>query len=177
MEFDTALEGPEYLEAVKRAKSQYNKEAQCIAVKQFFSTAWIRRANEHLKGLIDYKKIWFASKLNLNGSKFDEAVALDINLDLIPHKSIIDFIDFQDDWIHQTKKQCALIEVKTNPQGSQSFDLPPNLKRSNRPDKARKDSYTALLLGAWANKCYYDLINYNSEPVYGFFQPYLIGRR
>jgi len=175
MDFDTALEGQDYINAVKAARAQYNVEHGCIAVKQFFSSAWIRRANEHLKGLIDYKKIWFASKMNLNGGKYQQAVEQHIDLDLIPFKDVTEFIDFQDDWIHQTKKQCSLVEIKTSSQGTQSFDLPSHLKKSTRPDRARKDSYTTLLLGAWANKCYYDIMNMQEDNIEETFEPFIIG--
>ena len=44
------------------------------------------------------------------------------------------------------KVQCALIQVTTSVQGTQSFDLPPNLRKQKGADKARKDSYSALVL-------------------------------
>ena len=36
----------------------------------------------------------------------------------------------QDNLIYQTKKQCALIEVKSTAKGTQTFDLPQHLKRN-----------------------------------------------
>ena len=174
IDLDTNLEGQDYFNAVKLARNQYNIEHGYIAIKQYFSSSWIRRANEHLKGLIDYKKIWFASRLNLHADKFAQAVETPINFELVPHADIYDFIDFQDDWIHQVKKQCALVEVKSTSQGTQTFDLPPHLKRSNRADKARKDSYTTLLLGAWANKCYYDIMDLELEDNTETFEPFIL---
>ena len=59
---------------------------------------------------------------------------------------MIDFIEHQYDMINMTKNQCALIQITTSPQGTQTFDLPVELKRQTGPDKARKDSYSALVL-------------------------------
>ena len=70
---------------------------------------------------------------------------------------MIDFVEHQYDMINLTKSECALIQITTSPQGTQTFDLPQNLKRQTGPDKARKDSYSALVLGAWMIKLYYDM--------------------
>ena len=77
---------------------------------------------------------------------------------------MIDFIDHQKTIIELTKSECANIEVRSNPQGSQSFDLPQNLKRQTGPNRARKDSYSALLLGNWFAKIYYDMYEAQAKP-------------
>ena len=41
-------------------------------------------------------------------------------------------------------------------------NLPPNLKRQKGVDKARKDSYSALVLGNWMMNVFYDM---NSEDI------------
>ena len=46
---------------------------------------------------------------------------------------MIDFVEHQYDKINLTKSECALIQITTSPQGTQTFDLPQNLKRQNRP--------------------------------------------
>ena len=61
--------------------------------------------------------------------------------------------------VNLTKSECALIQITTSPHGTQTFDLPQNLKRQSGPDKARKDSYSALVLGTWMIKLYYDMKN------------------
>ena len=66
-------------------------------------------------------------------------------------------IEAQDDLVYQTKKQCALVEVKSTAKGTQSFDLPQHLRRSNSANRARKDNYTTLMLGNWAVKAYNDM--------------------
>lgn len=176
MDIDPDLEGIDYLQEIKKARGIYNKQAGCIAVKQFFSSSFLRKSNENLKAMIDYKKIAFASSTNMNMSEFELVASLtnEIPLDYTPFNNLQDLIDFQDDWIAQTKKQCALIEVKTNPNGSQSFDLPSHLKKSKRPDRARKDSYTTLLLAAWGHKIYNDIMSAEMDNITETFTPFLI---
>ena len=83
-------------------------------------------------------------------------------------------IETQDDLIYQTKKQCALVEVKTTAKGTQSFDLPQHLRRSTSANRARKDNYTTLMLGNWAVKAYNDMKNVKVEEVNATFVPRMI---
>ena len=69
---------------------------------------------------------------------------------------MIDLIDHQKTIVELTKAECANIEVIANPQGSQSFNLPQNLRRQKGPHRARKDSYSALVLGNWFAKVFFD---------------------
>ena len=87
---------------------------------------------------------------------------------------IIDFIEHQYDMLNLTKTECALIQIKTSPQGTQTFDLPDNLKRQGGPEKTRKDSYSALVLGNWMIELYYDFQNVNIKPTYLDFTPVFI---
>lgn len=88
---------------------------------------------------------------------------------------MIDFIDHQKTIIELTKSECANIEVSTNPQGSQSFNLPQNLRRQTGPNRARKDSYSALILGNWFAKVYFDAMNATPEKkVVSTFIPFTI---
>ena len=41
---------------------------------------------------------------------------------------MIDFVEHQFDMINLVKSQCALIQITTSAGGTQTFDLPPNLK-------------------------------------------------
>ena len=70
--------------------------------------------------------------------------------------------------IEITKAECALIQIKTSPQGTQTFDLPDNLRRQTGPDKARKDSYSSLVLGNWIIRIYNDMSNVSIENNYTF---------
>ena len=74
----------------------------------------------------------------------------------------------QDSLIYQTKKQCALIEVKATARGTQTFDLPQHLKRNTSANRARKDNYTTVMLANWATKSYYDIMSVNIEQNYTF---------
>ena len=87
---------------------------------------------------------------------------------------MIDFVEHLTDMILLTKTECALIQITTTAQGTQSFDLPPNLRRKTGPDKPRKDSYSALVLGNWLAKIYYDMNNTEVEEVAATFTPMFI---
>tara|TARA_R110002110_G_scaffold145876_7_gene335546 strand:- start:869 stop:1156 length:288 start_codon:yes stop_codon:yes gene_type:complete len=95
-------------------------------------------------------------------------------MEMVGHPNTLEFIEFQDAWIHQTKKQCSLVEVKTTAKGTQSFDLPQHLKRSTSANKARKDNYTTLMLGVWGVKCYFDMVDYKQEQVDNSFVPFFV---
>ncbi len=88
--------------------------------------------------------------------------------------SILDFIETQDALVYQTKKQCALVEVKATAKGTQTFDLPLHLRKSTSAHKARKDNYTTLMLGCWGIKCYYDIQDAKKNPVSESFSPFMI---
>ena len=62
----------------------------------------------------------------------------------------------------------------TTTQGTQTFDLPPNLRRQSGRDKARKDSYSALVLGNWMVKTYFDIMNFKPKEVEVTFTPRFI---
>ena len=82
-----------------------------------------------------------------------------------------EMIETQDTLIYQTKKQCALVEVKSTAKGTQTFDLPQHLRRSTSANRARKDNYTTLMLGNWAVKAYNDMKNIKVEEVNTTFVP------
>lgn len=179
IDFDSDLEGIEYTKMVQKAKSQYNLENRQIAVTQVFTTTFIRRGNENLQAAIDYKKIWFASKTVANESFFNEEINKRIPEDLIFIEDIkdwnkLDLIEHQDLLVYNTKKQCSLVEFTTSSRGSVNFDLPQHLKRSNSPNRARKDNYTALMLAKWGSKCYNDIMTTENKIVAAGFTPILI---
>jgi len=98
-----------------------------------------------------------------------------INFNLINEKNISDFIEAQDALVYQTKKQCALVEVKSTAKGTQTFDLPQHLKRSTSVSRARKDNYTTLMLANWGVKCYYDMVNLKEDEINSTFMPQMFG--
>jgi len=156
IDFTSDKDGIDHERQIKKLKRELNKTSGKICFKQTFTTEFIRKGNEHLQACIDHKKIWFASRTTANGAVFDMASASKVGLNLVKEPTILDFIEKQDDLIYSTKKQCALIEVKSTTKGTQSFDLPQHLKRSVSPNRARKDNYTALMLACWASKCYFE---------------------
>lgn len=172
-----------YQEALREAKLQYNIENKTICVLRKPTSDWIRKANELLQANFDHKRIWFGSRpLDKN---YHLQIKKDIPIDslkFMPNQkellgnssSMIDFLDHQYDMVNYTKNQCALIQVTSSPQGSQTFGLPINLRKQTGPGKARKDSYSALVLGNWMIKTYYDMINVSAKEVECTFTPILI---
>jgi hypothetical protein len=174
IDFNSDKEGLGYETEIKELKKQYNKSEGKIVFKQNFSSAFIRKANEHLQAAIDHKKIWFASKTTANSGEFERTVDKKIKTTFTGHETVLDLIEHQDNLIFQTKRQCALIEVKSTAKGTQTFDLPQHLKRSTSATRARKDNYTTLMLANWAMKCYFDMQK-AEEPQYFTFTPRMVG--
>ena len=163
-DIDSDLEGPDYDLMIKNAKNKYNIQDRRIAFNQVFTSSFIRKANEYLQACVDYKRVWFASRTASDENSFNETIALNIPLELMKTEdkkdwTLLDFIENQDDFIYQTKKQCVLVEHSATSRGTQSFDLPQHLKRSASANKARKDNYSAFMLANWAVKCYNDMMN------------------
>ena len=174
-DFNSDKNGNDYQQMLLKAKRQYNVKENVICFKQLFSSTFLREANEYLQASIDHKRIWFASRTAACGSFFDKASAQAVPIKLMPYENKGDLIEFQDDIIYQTKKQCALVEVKTTAKGMQTFDLPQHLKRSTSTNRARKDNYTTLMLGNWGIKAYNDLKNTKVEQISNTFTPRMLG--
>jgi hypothetical protein len=180
LDIDSELEGVDYDLMIKNAKNKYNLEDKRIAFNQVFTSNFIRKANEYLQACIDYKRVWFASRTASDEASFNQTVALNLPLDLMKEDdkkdwTILDFIENQDDFIYQTKKQCVLIEHSATSRGTQSFDLPQHLKRSASANKARKDNYSAFMLANWAIKCYNDMMKIENIQAEATFSPIMLG--
>jgi hypothetical protein len=181
--FDADFDNPqEYDKALRDARNQYNVSTRKIVHLRKPSSAWIRYANESLQAAFDHKRIWFA------GAAMDEAYNKQ-RLANIPIQTLkfsrhddekesgarqIDFIEQLKDNVELIKVQCALIQVNTSAQGTQSFDLPMNLKKQRGADKARKDSYSTLVLGNWMMQTYFDMINLQEQNIQATFVPMFI---
>ena len=168
LDFVAEAEGPDYDMQVKNARSQYNLSEKRIAFNQVFSSNFIRKGNEYLQACIDYKKVLFASRTCSNDKFFNEAIGSTLPKELIftgdkEDWSSLDFIENQDDFIYQTKKQCSMVEYTTTSRGMQNFDLPQHLKRGSSATRARKDNYSAFMLANWGVKCYNDIMKQNVE--------------
>lgn len=170
-----------YAEDLKEAKKQYNKDDRRIAILRKPSSSWIRQANEMLQAAFDHKKILFAASAMDND--FDTQQKADIPIDELTfmremdasgYAKKIDFIEHVKELIDGIRVECALIEVTTSPQGTQSFDLPLSLKKQSGENRPRKDSYSALVLGNWMMNVYYDMIATDVTPVNATFVPRLI---
>lgn len=170
----------EYEIMLKESRNVYNKESGRICIKQVFTSEFLRRANEHLQASIDHKRIWFASRITPDDNYFNFCTELKLPEDLINVKGdsirdkVSELISIQDKLIVEVKDQCSLIEVKSTAKGTQTFDLPSHLKKSTSATKARKDNYTALMLGAWLTKSYFDLMNQKPEVIQCGFEPIMI---
>lgn len=174
-----------YQDCLREARTQYNLKENQICILRKPTADWIRKANELLQANFDHKRIWFASR-PLDKS-YNQQIKKNVPIDdliFMPNQSdlqksggklsVIDFLEHQYDMINYTKNQCALIQVTSTPQGTQTFGLPLNLRRQTGPGKARKDSYSALILGNWMIKTYYDMMNVEENPVASTFTPVFI---
>jgi hypothetical protein len=117
--------------------------------------------NEQRRKKIPIKKIQF-----LRNSEM-----LDVQTDAA---KMIDLVEHQFDMLNLAKTECALIQINSSPNGTQTFDLPSSLKRQTGPEKTRKDSYSALILGNWMIKLYYDMMETKAEKVVSTFTPMFI---
>ncbi|MBT88979.1 MAG: hypothetical protein CMN79_00600 [Spirochaetales bacterium] len=172
--FHGEKEGVERDIMLRKAKMEYNLEDKKICFKQVFSTDFIRKGNERLQADIDHKRIWFGSRTTANGPVFNKFTSRRVPVKLTNCADVLELIEVQDDLVYQTKKQCALVEVKSTTKGVQSFDLPSHLKRSTSVNRARKDNYTTLMLSNWATRSYFDIINLKGENVNNTFVPMMI---
>jgi hypothetical protein len=166
----------DYSKDLREARRKYNVQSKVICHLRKPLSVWIRNANEMLQTAFDRKKIYFAATAMDDNYSIQKAKKIPIK-DLKYSKyedeknvgaKMIDFIEHQKDMIDLTKAECALIQVSSSAGGTQSFDLPPNLKRQKGVDKARKDSYSALILGNWGMNIYYDMMNLPEESQAGF---------
>ena len=180
---DADFDNPqEYDAALRDARNQYNLESKKIVILRKPSSYWIRSANELLQASFDHKKIWFAG-MALDDD-FARQTKAEIPIEDLKYTAIeaeqeiggkkIDFIEHQKDMVDLIKVQCALIQVVSSSQGTQSFDLPQNLKKQRGANKARKDSYSALVLGNWAMNLYYDMMDAPTQDVQFTFTPMFV---
>ena len=152
-----------------------------------FSSTWIREANEFLQAQIDHKRIFFAAPCAIE-SEFQRQTKAKIGIDGLVYRSIDDaerkldrdtlkllnegsashkmmeFLDHQNYMLELTKQEAANVEVKTTPQGNQTFQLPQHMQRQTGPNRPRKDNYSTLVLGNWTNKIYHEAMNVEEAP-------------
>jgi hypothetical protein len=174
-----------YKEELNTAKLQYNPKDYKYLILRKPTSDWIRRANELLQANFDHKRLWFGSRAMDEAYNKQRAKKIPISkLNFVrlsddekkqsSAAKMIDFIEHQYDMTTMTKNQCALIQITTSPQGTQTFGLPMELRRQSGPDKARKDSYSALILGSWMVKILYDMQNIKADAIPSTFTPMFV---
>jgi hypothetical protein len=157
---DVDLNKDNFSEMPVQIKRSYNQTIGRIVLKQPFHSSFQKAANEYLQGCLDHKGILFAGKIASNTSAATSAMSITLDsLGIAQHEEFKDmtstqFIDNQDFLSDLTKKECTLIQVKVSDLGNVSFGLPTNLKKTSGPNRVRKDSYSALLVGNWALKLF-----------------------
>jgi hypothetical protein len=165
--WDADFDNEDLVAAVTAAKRTYNPTERKICYGQIFNGESIGRMADNLQIFIDRKKIFFASSLaaqpNVIADTDGVIPAYLYEGENNPNKTIVDFIDEQDDNINLMKSETSLIEVKVTPLGTRMFDLPQHLRRSEAPNRARRDLYTCLKMGTWLSKCMFDMVDVKQE--------------
>lgn len=174
-----------YEEDLRELKKEYAVEDRRYCLLRKPTSQWIRQANELLQSNFDHRRIWFASRAS--GDNYSKQTRKKIpieKLQFIVHEAyqekesnaakMIDFVEHQEDMINVTKNQCALIQITSSAHGTQTFDLPPELRKQTGREKARKDCYSALVLGNWMIKIYYDMQKTQGQQAPATFVPFMI---
>ena len=174
-----------YQKKLIEGKREYNLKDGVICYLRKPTSQWIRRANELLQANFDHKRILFGSRAI--DDSYNEQRRKKIPIDKIKFlrtsqsleqqtkaAKMIDFVEHQFDMMNLIKTQCSLVQITTSSSGTQSFDLPSNLRRQTGPEKARKDSYSALVLGNWMIKLYNDMMDSKVEAVATTFTPMFV---
>lgn len=157
-DIDADFKTDDFTNVTREVKRSYSLTTGRIVQKQPFSSHWQRAANEYMQACFDHRGALFAAHIRANPAASSEAMRMDMSL-LRAHKefekmTITEFIELQDNLIDLTKKECAMIVVKTTELGTMQFGLAQAVRRTTGPQRERKDSYSALLLGIWATKIY-----------------------
>ncbi len=161
----------------------YNSKAGTMVHFQIFNKrGWIRDANETLQADIQHKRLMFGSRIGFDDAEIEKNMRLNLDVDLnelefkYMDEKILgearkrEFIEFVDDRVENTKLELTMIEVTSDAVGNMRFDLPRAMRQTVAKNKARRDSYTSLLLGNWGRKLYYRLKQnqtYNSDVFVG----------
>ena len=174
----------EYQVNLRYFKNEYNKGDYKHVILRKPTSSWIRQANELLQANFDHRRIMFASQAidDQYVAQKNKSIPIEEIMFLrtkeVERQSAgakqIDFIEHQADMMGLTKNECALIQITTTAQGTQTFDLPSNLRRQTGPDKARKDSYSALVLANWMTKIYFDSKKQPKSNIIETFEPMFV---
>lgn len=175
---------------IKESRKRYNLHANKILHVQYFGeSGWGRMANENLANMIEKKTIRFGARVYFDDeyAKIRNLQTLDVR-DLSffgkdklqdntkPEMCRINLIDSQEELLKEMKAELLLIQPTATASGDQKFDMNKGLADRNNPNRPRKDLYSALLMGSWAVKCYYDLFAVRVEESQ-IIRPFFIGKR
>lgn len=156
----------DFSNVTKEIKRSYRLTEGRIVQKQPFSSVWQRAANEYMQACFDHKNALFAAHIRGNGSAATRAISVaESVLPLLRGHSqfkdltATEFIEMQDELVDLTKKECAMIVVSQTELGTQKWTLPQSIKRTTGPNRVRRDSFSALLLGVWATKMYLESLS------------------
>lgn len=174
--YDGSLKGEDYTKMLKEVRNEYNLGTRKICFKHLFNQDSIRRINEQLQTWINTNRIHFASRLTQLAEDYEAALNIKLPLQFEKNESLLDLISNNDDLIYTTKKECSLIEVTTSPTGGQKFDLPAQLRRNASANRARRDSYTALLLGIESAEAYFAIMKQQPKESHKMFTPTMFGQ-
>jgi hypothetical protein len=167
-----------YMEEMSKCKREYNLTGKKIIYAQKFTSDNNRKMNEFLHNQINAKKGWFASRISNNEEALKKAVTFSFPFPFYDKHGqefgIVEYLEDQDYWINETKAQTAMIEVKSTALGALQYDLPQHMKRSDNPNRPRKDLYTCLLLANYGAKFYFDMMFTDIPQVNSYFRPVLI---
>ena len=163
--FEADFDNQVYAEGLRKSKASYSLEAKKIVHIQYFDIEWIRKANERLAASFDHRNIRFASKplddqyrdLMKSNIPIDTLIYDMESNSLKDEQRKADFIEHQSYLIDLVKDETSLIETTTTDSGKITFRLPSSIKRDSSSTRARRDSYTTLLMGNWAAKCWFDM--------------------
>tara|TARA_R110000772_G_scaffold4303_2_gene15117 strand:- start:11380 stop:13344 length:1965 start_codon:yes stop_codon:yes gene_type:complete len=169
----------QHVRAMRDLRNQYNKSSRKFVILRSPTSNWIREANELLQTSIDRRRIRFASTPTDNAwrSAVDKSIPIanfEFKIQKEEDKGLndcdgkeeggslrakkIEFLEHIADMAMLTKAQCSLIQPTTSSTGQQRFDLPATLRKQTGPNKTRKDSYSAIVLGNWGTDVYYDMM-------------------
>jgi len=166
-EWKCDFDSEEYGKEIQQAKRTYNKEAGRFVYLQNFSGSSISKMTDNLSIYIEKRKVWFTSSLAGQEDSFQKALSilpdyLFLDSKDSKEKLIENLLDDQDNWMKGTKSETSLIEVALTPNGSRTYNLPQNIRRSDSPNRPRRDSFSCLLMGCWMTKVLFDIA---SEPI------------
>ncbi len=169
-------------ETFRQTSGEYSPLERKIAFSQVFNKKnWIREANEVMQGDLQHRRIMFASSIQLNDAdlehnaslvaKYGDLDFMNMSDEIIGEARRWEHVTHVDDLVKRTATELALIQNKVDVVGNYTFDLPTQLKNKGGKDRARRDSYTSLLLGNFARHYYKRLITDDGDgDVYaGFF--------